>query len=170
MKFSGSGLRAFSALLFLSAFAPALAAAQTAPVPEEELPPLGMGPTVQFGGQLADYAMNRDGSGTAWQPDSAPMDGIHGLLGDWATMVHGDAFFVYDNQGGRRGDTKVFSSSMLMGMAQTLLGPGQITLRGMISLDPIMGARGYPLLLQTGETADGVAPLIDRHCILRPAG
>ena len=31
------------------------------------------------------------------------------------------------------------------------------------SLDPAMGPRGYPLLLQTGETADGRAPLVDRQ-------
>ena len=58
---------------------------------------------------------------------------------------------------------KIFSESMLMGMAQRMMGPGQLTLRGMISLDPIMGARGYPLLLQTGETANGRTPLIDRQ-------
>jgi hypothetical protein len=33
----------------------------------------------------------------------------------------------------------------------------------MVSLDPAMGPDGYPLLLQTGETANGVTPLIDRQ-------
>ena len=33
----------------------------------------------------------------------------------------------------------------------------------MLSLDPLMGPAGYPLLLQTGETANGVTPLIDRQ-------
>jgi hypothetical protein len=34
----------------------------------------------------------------------------------------------------------------------------------MLSLDPAtIGKKGYPLLLQTGETADGVTPLIDRQ-------
>src|SRR5581483_9098576 len=32
-----------------------------------------------------------------------------------------------------------------------------------LSLDPLMGKRGYPLLLQTGETADRRTPLIDRQ-------
>jgi hypothetical protein len=31
------------------------------------------------------------------------------------------------------------------------------------SAEPVMGATGYPLLLQTGETADGLNPLIDRQ-------
>jgi hypothetical protein len=33
----------------------------------------------------------------------------------------------------------------------------------MWSLEPWMGPRGYPLLTQTGETADGVTPLVDRQ-------
>ena len=33
----------------------------------------------------------------------------------------------------------------------------------MLSLDPLMGPNGYPLLLQTGETANGVTPLVDRQ-------
>src|SRR4030095_16996645 len=34
----------------------------------------------------------------------------------------------------------------------------------MLSLEPAtIGKEGYPLLLQTGETADGVTPLIDRQ-------
>src|SRR5207302_6369369 len=37
------------------------------------------------------------------------------------------------------------------------------TLRAMTSLDPLTGKSGYPLLLQTGETANGVTPLIDRQ-------
>ncbi len=154
--------RALWAALLLSAALPFAAHAQTAPA-EEDLPPLGAGPSVQFTGQLGDYSMMRDASGTAWQPDSAPMEGIHGLLGDWATMVHGYVSAIYDHQGGPRGGDKTFSSSMLMGMAQENLGSGHLTLRGMISLDPLMGKGGYPLLLQTGETANGTDPLIDRQ-------
>ena len=33
----------------------------------------------------------------------------------------------------------------------------------MLSLDPAMGKGGYPLLLQTGETADGHEHLVDRQ-------
>ncbi len=31
------------------------------------------------------------------------------------------------------------------------------------SIEPVMGRSGYPLLLQTGETADGTTPLLDRQ-------
>jgi hypothetical protein len=77
-------------------------------------------------------------------------------------MTHGIANLVYDDQGGRRGDTKTFASSMLMVMAQRPAGAGTVGLRAMVSADPLMGKRGYPLLLQTGESANG-APLVDRQ-------
>lgn len=79
-------------------------------------------------------------------------------------MLHGYADVVYDDQGGPRGDTKTFSDNMAMGMAQRPLGAGTLGLRAMLSVEPAtIGKDGYPLLLQTGETADGVTPLIDRQ-------
>ncbi len=113
-------------------------------------------------GALGRYPMTRESSGTAWQPDAAPHQGIHATYGEWSTMTHGFANLIYDRQGGPRGDTKTFSTSMLMLMGQRPLGDGTVALRGMVSADPLMGKRGYPLLLQTGETANG-APLIDRQ-------
>jgi hypothetical protein len=122
--------------------------------------------TMQHGemaGALGDYSMMRDSSGTSWQPESTPMEGVHGALGDWSTMAHGFANLVYDHQGGPRGGDKTFSQSMLMGMAQRPLGDGTLTLRAMISFDPLMGRSGYPLLFQTGETVNGRDPLVDRQ-------
>jgi hypothetical protein len=136
-----------------------------APLSDEDLPPLGEGESVETGmsGALGSYSMMRDASGTAWQPDSATMEGMHGMLGGWNTMLHGYVTAIYDHQGGPRGDDQIFSSSMFMAMAQRLAGPGRLTVRAMLSLDPFMGKGGYPLLLQTGETADGLTPLIDRQ-------
>ena len=114
-------------------------------------------------GMLGPYPMTRDASGTAWQPDSASMMAITGRLGGWSTMVHGYATLTHDEQGGPRGDRKTFVASMLMGMAQRPAGGGTLTLKAMGSLDPLMGARGYPLLLATGETADGRTQLVDRQ-------
>lgn len=85
------------------------------------------------------------------------------MAGDWMLMAHGFAYGLYDRQGGKRGDAEGFSTSMFMLMARRPLGAGTLGLRGMLSLDPAMGARGYPLLLQTGETANGRTPLIDRQ-------
>ena len=79
-------------------------------------------------------------------------------------MVHGVLNGVYSSQGGPRGDEKAFASGMLMGMAQRPVGDsGTLQLRAMLSPDPLMGKRGYPLLLASGETADGVHPLVDRQ-------
>ena len=114
-------------------------------------------------GAVGPYAMTRDASGTAWQPDASPMDGLHLQSGGWTGMIHGYVNLVYDDQGGPRGGQKTFSDSMLMLMGQHALGPGRLTLKTMLSLDPLMGKDGYPLLLQTGETADGKTPLIDRQ-------
>src|SRR5262249_9406344 len=103
-------------------------------------------------GFYGQYPMTRESSGTAWMPDSSPMEGIHSMNSDWMTMVHGYADVIYDNQGGKRGENKTFNESMLMGMASHPFGGGTIGFRGMMSLDPLMGKDGYPLMLQTGET------------------
>jgi hypothetical protein len=115
-------------------------------------------------GTLGAYPMTREASGTAWQPDSTPMEGLHQMSGDWTLMLHGYANAIYDDQQGPRGDSKVFGESMLMAMGRRSLGAGTLGLRSMFSLDPAtMGRAGYPLLMQTGETADGVNPLVDRQ-------
>jgi hypothetical protein len=114
-------------------------------------------------GMLGGYSMMRDASGTAWQPDSSPMWAIMGRRGEWSTMVHGYVTLDHDYQGGPRGDEKTFVASMLMGMAQRRIGEGTLTLKAMGSLDPLMGKSGYPLLLATGETADGRTELVDRQ-------
>jgi hypothetical protein len=110
------------------------------------------------------YPMTREASGTAWQPDSAPHGGLHRMAGDWELMTHGFVQLIYDDQDGPRGGTKSFSENMLMGMANRPLGPGRLGLRAMLAAEPwTIGRGGYPLLLQTGETANGVDPLVDRQ-------
>ncbi len=115
-------------------------------------------------GLYGPYPMSREASGTSWQPDAAPHEGVHLTRGAWSVMLHGHADGVLDDQGGPRGDTKAFSDNMGMVMAQRALGRGSLGLRGMLSIEPAtIGKQGYPLLLQTGETADGRTPLIDRQ-------
>lgn len=110
------------------------------------------------------YPMSREASGTAWQPDQAPHRGRHLMAGPWTGMLHGDLMLALDRQGGPRGDDEVFSSNMLMAMLARPLGAGRFGARAMVSLEPSsIGDTGYPLLLQTGETADGRTPLIDRQ-------
>lgn len=118
---------------------------------------------MSMGGMYGPYDMQREGSGSSWQPDSTPMSGLHSMSGPWMTMLHGFIDGIYDEQGGPRGNTQTLSTSMLMFMARRALGDGAFGVRLMVSADPLMGPAGYPLLFQTGETADGRTPLIDRQ-------
>jgi hypothetical protein len=117
------------------------------------------GPT----GVLGRYPMMRESSGTAWQPDTSEHMGVMGQSGDWSLMGHGVVDLVYDHQSGRRGDDKLFASGMLMGFARRPIGDGTLQFRAAFSPDPLMGKKGYPLLLASGETANGVDHLIDRQ-------
>jgi hypothetical protein len=115
-------------------------------------------------GALGSYVEQRESSGTAWQPDSAtPMSGPMSMTGNWMLMAHGTANLVYDHQSGLRGTDKTFVNGMLMAMARHPLGDGMMQFRAMLSPDPLMGPAGYPLLLATGETANGRTPLVDRQ-------
>ncbi len=105
----------------------------------------------------------RMGSGTSWLPDASPMHAAHLMLGDWTLMLHGQGFFQYDWQGGPRGSNQLGMVNWAMAAASRPLGGGQLQLRGMLSLEPwTIGSRGYPLLLQSGESYQG-APLHDRQ-------
>jgi hypothetical protein len=104
------------------------------------------------------------GSGTARLPAAeGPMRGAMIHAGEWMLMAHGYAWGTYTDQGGPRGDTMAFVQSMAMVMADRDVSDRvHVQLRAMGSLEPAMGARGYPNLFATGETAGGVA-LVDRQ-------
>ena len=113
---------------------------------------------------LGIWPMSRDASGTAWQPDLSEHGGVHAVRGDWTLMGHAVFNLVHDWQNGPRGDAKTFVSGMLMGAARRDFADGStLNLRAMLSPEPWMGEDGFPLLLAAGETADGVAPLVDRQ-------
>jgi hypothetical protein len=104
---------------------------------------------------------SRNASGTAWQPDATPMDGVHFMRDDWMVMVHGLLFGGYDYQSTRRGGDLAFSTNWGMVMAEHELAGGELGLRAMLSLEPAtVGRGGYPLLLQSGESLHG-EPLHD---------
>jgi hypothetical protein len=115
-------------------------------------------------GIFGSYSTTRDASGTSWQPDLAEHHGPHAMADDWMLMGHIMVWGIYDTQSGPRGADKSFLSGMLMGSARRDF-PNEDTLnfRAMVSPDPFMGPGGYPLLLATGETANGVTPLVDRQ-------
>jgi hypothetical protein len=107
--------------------------------------------------------MDRAGSGTTWIPDAVTLPSRHFMAGGWDMMVHGFAFGQYDAQGGPRGESQVGSLNWIMLMASRELLGGRFQPRTMLSLDPwTVTPRGYPLLLQTGETYKD-QPLHDRQ-------
>jgi hypothetical protein len=112
--------------------------------------------------------MNRNGSGTSWLPDNAPMYGYMLHKKEWMFMFHGNVFVRYNSQdifkSGSRGDSKFDAPNWFMAMAQRKVGKnGLFHFSTMFSLDALtIGGYGYPLLFQTGETWKG-KPLVDRQ-------
>jgi hypothetical protein len=107
--------------------------------------------------------MDRMGSGTTWIPDAVSLPSHHAMAGAWTVMAHGFVFGQYDRQGGPRGNTQWGSLNWGMLMASHNVAGGVLQLRTMLSLDPAtVTSRGYPLLLQSGESFRG-EPLHDRQ-------
>lgn len=123
----------------------------------------GAGMQHDMKGFFGPYSITREGSGTSWLPDATPHEGIHSSANGWMFMTHAFVNGVYDHQGGPRGGDKFFVPGMFMTMAQKEVDNSTIGFRAMLSPDPFMGPSGYPLLLATGETADGKTHLIDRQ-------
>jgi len=108
-------------------------------------------------------SMERMGSGTTWVPDAVTLPSRRRMLGDWMLMAHGFVFAQYDKQSGERGDDQFGSLNWGMLMATHDFAGGRFQARTMLSLDPLtVTKRGYPLLMQTGETYNG-EPLHDRQ-------
>jgi hypothetical protein len=146
------------------AAAAALLAGPAAAQAMADMPGMAAGPHAMGMGALGSYPMGREASGTSWQPEVSPHEGLHLMSGPWMVMVHATLNGVVDWQQGPRGDEKAFVSGMLMASARRdLAGDNTLQLRAMLAPDPLMGKSGYPLLLATGETANGVTPLIDRQ-------
>ncbi len=125
---------------------------------------MNMSGMAAMSGLLGSYPMSRDASGTSWQPDAATHKGIHLMAGAWSFMAHGMLNGVYDTQNGPRGNDGVYLLGWAMGEARRNFGADDtLAFRAMLSPDAFAGKRGYPMLLQTGETADGTTPLHDRQ-------
>ncbi len=112
--------------------------------------------------------MNRNGSGTSWQPDSTPIYAYMAHAGKWNFMFHGSVYLRYNyqdiNKAGKRGDKQLDAPNWFMVMGQRNVGKrGLFHFGGMFSLDRLTeGGNGYPLLFQTGESWKG-HKLVDRQ-------
>jgi hypothetical protein len=144
----GSKYRSAFLFLFLSLLAPPGLAAQEH---------AGMRP-----GPLGE-PRTRESSGTAWLPDASPMHALHGRSGAWELMLHGAIYVHWLDDGGDRGREQFGSTNWAMGMARRPVLGGDLTLRAMLSADPLTADEcGYPDLLATGEFCDD-EPLHDRQ-------
>ena len=104
--------------------------------------------------------MNRNSSGTAWQPDATSMYGYMKMGKKWNLMFHGSIFFRYNyqdiNNSGVRGDSlkdRFDAPNWVMLMANRKVNTrGLFAFTLMLSADElVMGGNGYPLLFQTGK-------------------
>ncbi len=112
-------------------------------------------------GTLIEAIVHHSTSGTSAEPNSTPMPMLMTMKGKWTLMFHGEAFVNGMQQSGPRGADKVFSTNWFMPMVQRQLGPGTLTARVMLSLEPgTVTGRYYPELFQQGETAFE-KPIID---------
>lgn len=138
-------------LLYVSLAAPAVAAGQ-----EHQHPAPSPAPV-----QVPEA---REGSGTSWLPDASPMFAVHGpTLRGWRTMFHGVGFLQYFRDEPPRGESQAGSVNWIMGHARKAGAFGELSVRGMISLEPLtIRGCGYPDLLASGEVCDGHA-IVDRQ-------
>jgi hypothetical protein len=133
---------------------------------------------------LIEAELNHTSSGTSAEPASTPAAMLMSSYRGWMLMLHGSAFIADTQQHAAtnpsvppsgtcqqfnvpctspvvRGGDKLFSTNWIMPMAMRQLGPGQLTLRTMLSLEPAtISGRQYSELFQQGETAFG-KPIID---------
>lgn len=133
---------------------------------------------------LIEAELSHTTSGTSVEPSSTPVSMIMSNYRGWMLMLHGTAFVADTQQHAStnpsgptpatceqfnlpcappviRGGDKLFSTNWIMPMAMRQLGPGQLTLRTMLSLEPAtVSGRQYSELFQQGETAFG-KPIID---------
>jgi hypothetical protein len=115
-----------------------------------------------------NLSMNRDGSGTSWQPDASPMWMYMIMKGNTSIMVHGSLFLRYTSQDitkkSNRGGSQFGAPNMFMLMlSQKLNDKNLFSFLTMFSFDQLtVGNEGYPLLFQTGESYKGV-PLVDKQ-------
>ena len=126
-------------------------------------PVIAKAQTVMSAHSLIEAEQQHGSSGTSIEPATTPVPMLMTDRGPWRLMLHANAFAANTQQqaASPRNRDAFFSTNWIMPMAQRCLGPGQLTLRTMLSLEPAtIGQRNYPELFQQGETAYG-APIVD---------
>lgn len=119
---------------------------------------------------LAAQATGPAGDTTQQPPSQTPPVDPHAqhnmasMGGGWMFMTDGVVFATYNKQDKPRGATEFKSQNWLMLMAQHKLGPGDVTLKGMFSAEPLtLTDRGYSQLFQHGEAYNGLENIDYQH-------
>ena len=108
--------------------------------------------------------MSREGSGTAWLPDSSTTFGHMSTRGDNMLMTHGAGFVRYSDTFTDRGSRTLNAPDWYALMGSHPLSPAsQLGARIMVTSDfATVGGFGYPELYQSGESYQG-EPLHDHQ-------
>src|SRR5690606_13234261 len=120
----------------VAAMAAAGASAQPAAAPVDHAAHAAAGSPQAMAAALGPYSMNREASGTSWQPDATPHTGASFAIGEWHGMLHGSFQLVRTDQDGPCGDADTYANNMLMAMASRPVGSGRFGTRAMLSLEP----------------------------------
>jgi hypothetical protein len=123
--------------------------------------------SMNMGGPASSFTENilrHTGSGTSLEPASGAPPMLMVMHKSWMNMLHGEVELVEQQQTGPQGHDKFFSVNWVMPMTQRSFENGEVTLRGMFSLEPAtITGRYYPELFQQGETAFGKPIVNGQH-------
>ena len=99
---------------------------------------------------------SRFGTGTSWLPDASPLNEAVPHLGKWGLMIHGNLYTGYNYYNSDRGGQRFMGRNTLMGALFRTFEKSEVLLRLAMSFEPLtIGPKGYPQILQTGQTANG---------------
>lgn len=114
-------------------------------------------PPTRFMLSLFDLPRARFGSGTTWLPDSSPLYAAIPHVKRWGFLIHGNLYTGYNYYNSERGWRRFMGRNTLMGAVFRTWRESELTMRLALSFEPLtIGDRGYPQILQTGRTRDGV--------------
>ena len=98
----------------------------------------------------------RFGTGTSWLPDASPLNAAVPHIGNWGLLVHGNVYTGYDYYNSKRGGKRFMGRNTLMGSVFRTFEKSEVLFRLAMSFEPLtIGPKGYPQVLQTGQTANG---------------
>jgi hypothetical protein len=113
-------------------------------------------PPERFLRSIFGLPRGRFGTGTSWLPDESPLLAAVPHFGKWGLMLNGNIYTGYDYYSSDRGGKRFFGRNTLVGAFFRTFEHSEWLFRAALSLEPLtIGKRGYPQVLQSGQTAEG---------------